>query len=216
MKIAPTGNPEHQGCPYRIELGKKQIAWNEAIQNKLLYLSPERLASERYLQRLQSLNISFFAIDEAHCLSEWGHDFRPDYLFLAQIRDTFPTVPMAGFTATATQQVQDDIIRILKLRDPLTIRASFNRKELYYEVHQKTEVLSQIADFIKLHPEESGIVYRISRKDVEKTAAYLKGQGIKALYYHAGLSREERDRNQELFNNDKADVIVATIAFGMG
>ena len=183
---------------------------------KLLYLSPERLAIEGYLQWLQTLNISFFAIDEAHCLSEWGHDFRPDYLVLAQIRDYFPTVPLAGFTATATQQVQDDIIRILKMRDPLTVRASFNRKELYYEVRQKTEILSQIANFVMLHPEESGIVYRISRKDVEKTATYLKSQGIEALYYHAGLSREERARNQELFNNDKADVIVATIAFGMG
>ncbi|WP_245535430.1 DNA helicase RecQ [Sphaerochaeta pleomorpha] len=183
---------------------------------KLLYISPERLAIDGYLQWLQTLNISFFAIDEAHCLSEWGHDFRPDYLSLAQIRDAFPTVPLAGFTATATQQVQDDIIRILKMRDPLTVRASFNRKELYYEVRQKTEILSQIADFIKLHSEESGIVYRISRKDVEKTAAYLKTQGIKALYYHAGLSREERAKNQDLFNNDKADVIVATIAFGMG
>jgi ATP-dependent DNA helicase RecQ len=183
---------------------------------KLLYLSPERLAVEGYVERLHNLNVAFFAIDEAHCLSEWGHDFRPDYLFLSHIRDNFPDVPMAAFTATATGKVQDDIIKILKMKNPLTVRASFNRKELYYQVKQKTEVLSQISSFIKNHPDESGIVYRISRKDVEKTAAYLKSRGIKALHYHAGLTKDERTKNQELFNNDDVDVIVATTAFGMG
>ncbi|MBF9016262.1 MULTISPECIES: DNA helicase RecQ [unclassified Oceanispirochaeta] len=183
---------------------------------KLLYLSPERLAVEGYIDRLHELKVAFFAIDEAHCLSEWGHDFRPDYLFLSQIRDNFPDVPMAAFTATATNKVQDDIIRLLKLKKPLTVRASFDRKELNYQVRPKTEVLSQISAFIKNHPEESGIVYRISRKDVEKTAAHLKKRGIKALHYHAGLNKEERTRNQELFNNDEVDVICATTAFGMG
>lgn len=183
---------------------------------KLLYLSPERLAVKGYIDRLHSFKVAFFAIDEAHCLSEWGHDFRPDYLFLSQIRDTFPDVPMAAFTATATNKVQDDIIRILKLKEPLTVRASFDRKELNYQVRPKTEVLSQISAFIKNHPDESGIVYRVSRKDVEKTAAYLKKRGIKALHYHAGLTKEERTRNQELFNNDEVDVICATTAFGMG
>jgi ATP-dependent DNA helicase RecQ len=183
---------------------------------KLLYLSPERLAVEGYIDRLHEFKVAFFAIDEAHCLSEWGHDFRPDYLFLSHIRENFPDVPMAAFTATATNTVQDDIIRILKLKKPLTVRASFDRKELNYQVRQKTEVLSQISAFIKNHPDESGIVYRISRKDVEKTAAYLKKRGIKALHYHAGLTKEERTRNQELFNNDEVDVICATTAFGMG
>ncbi len=183
---------------------------------KLLYLSPERLAVEGYIDHLHDFKISFFAIDEAHCLSEWGHDFRPDYLFLSKIRNKFPDVPMAAFTATATKKVQDDIIRILKLKKPLTIRASFDRKELNYLVRPKTEVLSQISAFIKKYPEESGIVYRISRKDVEKTASHLKQRGIKALHYHAGLTREERNKNQELFNNDEVDVIVATTAFGMG
>jgi ATP-dependent DNA helicase RecQ len=183
---------------------------------KLLYISPERLAVKGYLERLQELNVSFFAIDEAHCLSEWGHDFRPDYLFLSQIRDNFPNIPIAAFTATATSKVQDDIIRLLKLLDPLTVRASFNRQELHYQVKPKTEVLSQISAFIKNHPDESGIVYRISRKDVEKTATHLRSRGISALPYHAGLSKEERTENQELFNNDRIDVIVATTAFGMG
>lgn len=183
---------------------------------KLLYISPERLAVDGYIDRLQNLNVALFAVDEAHCLSEWGHDFRPDYLFLSHIRTTFPGVPIAAFTATATQQVQDDIIRILKMKNPFTVRASFNRPELYYRVRPKTEVLSQISAFIKEHPDESGIVYRFSRKDVEKTASFLKARGIKALHYHAGLTKEERTRNQELFNNDKVDVIVATTAFGMG
>ncbi len=183
---------------------------------KLLYISPERLAVEGYLEKLQKMNVAFFAIDEAHCLSEWGHDFRPDYLFLTRIRDTFPDVPIAAFTATATQKVQDDIIRILKMESPFTVRASFNRRELNYQVHPKTEVLSQISAFIKDHPDESGIVYRFSRKDVEKTASYLKTRGIKALHYHAGLTKDERTKNQELFNNDKVDVMVATTAFGMG
>jgi len=183
---------------------------------KLLYLSPERLAVDGYIDRLHELKVAFFAIDEAHCLSEWGHDFRPDYLFLSHIRGQFPDVPMAAFTATATKTVQDDIIRILKLKQPLTVRASFDRKELNYQVREKTEVLSQISAFIKNHPDESGIVYRISRKDVEKTAAHLQKQGIKALHYHAGLTKEERTSNQELFNNDEVDVICATTAFGMG
>ncbi|THB62583.1 MAG: ATP-dependent DNA helicase RecQ, partial [Spirochaetaceae bacterium] len=183
---------------------------------KLLYLSPERLAVEGYLERLHEFNIAFFAIDEAHCLSEWGHDFRPDYLVLSRIRSNFPDIPMAAFTATATHKVQDDIISILKLKEPLIVRASFDRKELNYQVRPKTEVLSQISAFIKNHPDESGIVYRISRKDVEKTAAHLKKRGIRALPYHAGLNKEERTLHQELFNNDEVDVICATTAFGMG
>ncbi|MFP4564590.1 MAG: DNA helicase RecQ [Spirochaetia bacterium] len=183
---------------------------------KILYVSPERLAAEGYLGKLRDFDVSFFAVDEAHCLSEWGHDFRPDYLILSRIRDTFPGVPIAAFTATATEKVQDDIIRILKLETPFVVRASFDRKELYYRVRPKTEVLSQLYSFIKDHPGEPGIVYRLSRKDTEKTAAYLKDRGIKALHYHAGLSSEKRRKTQELFNKDEIDVIVATIAFGMG
>jgi len=183
---------------------------------RLLYISPERLAVEGYLDRLKDLKVGFFAVDEAHCLSEWGHDFRPDYLFLTHIRENFPGVPIAAFTATATRKVQEDIIGLLKLKEPFLVRASFNRKELFYQVRNKTEVLSQISGFIKDRPGESGIVYRISRKDVEKTAAYLGTRGIRALPYHAGLSREERKENQEKFNNDEVEVVVATTAFGMG
>ena len=183
---------------------------------KLLYISPERLALDGYLESLKEFPITFFAVDEAHCLSEWGHDFRPDYLVLSRIKEVFPAVSAAAFTATATRKVQDDIIRILKLSDPFLVRASFNRKELFYRVDRKDKVLKQITAFIMDHSGQAGIVYRTSRKDVEKTAAHLADRGIKALPYHAGLSQAERQENQEMFNRDETDVIVATIAFGMG
>ena len=183
---------------------------------KLLYVSPERLTVEGFLERLDQFGVSFFAVDEAHCLSEWGHDFRPDYLVLSYLKTAFPHVPIAAFTATATLQVQKDIVRLLKLNKPFILRASFNRKELFYQVHPKTEVLSQIAGYIKDSAGESGIVYRLSRKDAEKTAGYLKSRGIRALPYHAGLSKKDRTRHQEQFNNDEVQVIVATTAFGMG
>jgi len=183
---------------------------------KLLYLSPERLAIEGYLEKLSRFQVNFFAIDEAHCLSEWGHDFRPDYLILSQIRNQFPGVPIAAFTATATNRVQQDIIQILQLENPFVVRASFDRKELYYQVVHKNDPLSQIYDFISEHPGESGIVYRTSRKEVEKTAEFLRRKKIKAIHYHAGLTKEQRTKNQELFNSDDVDVVVATIAFGMG
>ena len=183
---------------------------------KLLYLSPERLALEGYYEKLQRLPVRLFAIDEAHCLSEWGHDFRPDYLNLSRIKKYFPDVPVAAFTATATGLVQKDIIRLLKLDKPYIVRASFNRPELFYRVEQKDKALEQITAFIKDHSGQAGIVYRTSRKDVEKTAEYLRSRGIKAAAYHAGLPQATRQKNQEMFNKDKIDVICATIAFGMG
>ena len=183
---------------------------------KLLYLSPERLAIEGYLEKLSGFQVKFFAVDEAHCLSEWGHDFRPDYLILSHLRKQFPGVPIAAFTATATNRVQQDIIRILQLENPFVVRASFDRKELYYQVVHKNDPLSQIYDFIHKHPGESGIVYRTSRKEVEKTAEFLRRKKVKAIHYHAGLTKEQRTRNQELFNDDDVDIVVATIAFGMG
>lgn len=201
-----------------LESGEISRIYSQLYRNeiKLLYLSPERLAIEGYLDRLHGLNVSFFAIDEAHCLSEWGHDFRPDYLILSRLRESFPDVPIAAFTATSTNEVQSDIIRTLRLQDPFTVRASFNRRELYYEVTPKSDLLNQILEFIRSHPDESGIVYRFSRKEVERTTEFLVKRGVKALHYHAGLTRKERVANQDSFNNDEANVIVATIAFGMG
>jgi ATP-dependent DNA helicase RecQ len=183
---------------------------------KLLYIAPERFAMQHFLETLKGVPISLFAIDEAHCVSEWGHDFRPDYLSLSIIPKTFPDVPIAAFTATATQRVQEDIISRIGLRSPRIIRASFNRPNLFYEVKSKLKADHQILEFLKEHPAESGIIYRTTRDSVTDTAEFLTSRGIKALPYHAGLGSEERTRNQDAFNRDEVPVIVATIAFGMG
>jgi ATP-dependent DNA helicase RecQ len=182
----------------------------------LLYISPERFAMESFLDSLKAARISFFAVDEAHCLSEWGHDFRPDYLSLSAIRRHFPRAPIAAFTATATSAVQQDILAKLALRNPFQVRASFNRPNLSYEVRAKRDVDAQVLAFIRERRDEPGIVYRTTRTAVEKTAEYLASKGIKTLPYHAGLPQAEREANQEAFSNDEVQVVVATIAFGMG
>lgn len=183
---------------------------------RLLYIAPERFAMPHFLERLKTAAISLFAIDEAHCISEWGHDFRPDYLGLSLIPEMFPDVPVAAFTATATQRVQEDIIKRIGLRKPQIVRASFNRPNLFYEVKAKSRVELQILEFLRDHQGESGIIYRTTRDSVTETADFLKSKGIAALPYHAGLSTDKRNKNQEAFNRDEAQVIVATIAFGMG
>jgi ATP-dependent DNA helicase RecQ len=183
---------------------------------KLLYIAPERFAMPHFLERLKTAAISLFAIDEAHCISEWGHDFRPDYLGLSLITEMFPEVPVAAFTATATERVQEDIIARIGLRKPHIVRASFDRPNLFYQVEPKAKVESQILEFLRGRQSESGIIYRTTREAVMETAAFLKAKGTSALPYHAGLSASERSRNQEAFNRDEAQVIVATIAFGMG
>jgi len=182
----------------------------------LLYLAPERLAMEWFLPRLKAVRLCMIAVDEAHCISEWGHDFRKDYLLLDRLVPEFPDVPVAAFTATATHRVQQDIVAKLGLRNPLTIRASFDRPNLFYEVTPKDDVKMQILEFVRDRMGESGIVYRMTRKDVESTAEFLRSKKIKALPYHAGLDNDTRRRNQEMFNRDKVNVVVATIAFGMG
>ncbi len=183
---------------------------------QLLYISPERLALPGFLQRLKQAPLSFLAVDEAHCISEWGHDFRPDYMALSRIREAFPDLPLAAFTATATRKVEEDITRRLHLLDPLMVRASFDRPNLFYQVLPRRQVNKQIEGAIREHQGEAGIVYRLSRKDAEKSAAYLSERGIAALPYHAGLDAGERQANQEAFNRDDVQVIVATVAFGMG
>jgi ATP-dependent DNA helicase RecQ len=188
----------------------------KAAQVKLLYIAPERFAMPQFIETLKHVPLSLFAIDEAHCISEWGHDFRPDYLGLSAIPSLFPKVPIAAFTATATEKVQQDIIRKIGLRTPHAVRASFNRPNLFYQVLQKTELDVQLREFLKDHEGESGIIYRTTRDAVTATATALASCGIKTLPYHAGLSAEEREKNQEAFNKDEVSVIVATIAFGMG
>ena len=185
----------------------------------LLYLAPERLCLPGFLDRLRECpggRPGFFAIDEAHCLSEWGHDFRPDYLFLAELKKQFPEVPVAAFTATATHQVAEDIERHLQLGDAVKVRASFDRKNLYYEVRAKKDWERQMVDFIKEREGQCGIIYRTSRKSVESTAEMLRRNGIDARAYHAGMENEERSATQEAFLRDNCRIIVATVAFGMG
>ena len=182
----------------------------------LLYVSPERFAAEGFTATIQQVDIAFVAIDEAHCISEWGHDFRPDYLALSDLSEILPGCPVTAFTATATLPVQEDIVQRLGLRDPFMVRASFNRPNLVYRIAFKEEVNQQIARFIEQNPDQAGIVYRTTRKSVEETARHLAGRGIRALPYHAGLGDEVRAANQDAFNRDEVDVMVATIAFGMG
>lgn len=183
---------------------------------ELLYIAPERFSVPGFTDTLKSIPISLFAVDEAHCISEWGHDFRPDYLNLSGLTAEFPDIPVSAFTATATMKVQEDIINKLGLRDPYKVRASFNRPNLMYSVNRKDRVESQILEFVKEHRGESGIIYRTSRDSVTNLAEFLQYNNIKALPYHAGMDQDERKKNQEAFNTDEAEIIVATIAFGMG
>ncbi|KKM14352.1 hypothetical protein LCGC14_1707000 [marine sediment metagenome] len=183
---------------------------------ELLYIAPERFVMPSFLETLKAIPISLFAIDEAHCISEWGHDFRPDYLSLSGLTQTFPHIPVTAFTATATPRVQDDIISKIGLRSPYVIRASFNRQNLFYQVKSKIEVELQILEFLREHTDEPGIIYRTTRDSVFRLTEFLVDHGISALPYHAGLASDERKRNQEAFSRDKVAIIVATIAFGMG
>src|SRR2546425_748485 len=183
---------------------------------RMLYVAPERLMLDTFLERAMNWNIAQFAIDEAHCISEWGHDFRPEYRELKKLRTHFPDVPIMALTATATERVRDDIIKQLKLHAPRCYVASFNRPNLTYRVLAKSAAYQQVLDFVRVRSNESGIVYCASRKSADALAEKLTKDGIKALPYHAGMESLERTRNQEAFLRDDARVITATIAFGMG
>jgi len=185
---------------------------------KLLYVAPESLTKEEHVEFLKSQTISFMAIDEAHCISEWGHDFRPEYRNLRHIiKRIGDNIPMVGLTATATPKVQEDILKNLGITDATTFKASFNRPNLFYEVRPKTKsVDADIIRFIKQNDGKSGIVYCLSRKRVEELAQVLQVNGINAVPYHAGLDAKTRVKHQDMFLMEDADVVVATIAFGMG
>ncbi|AZA98910.1 DNA helicase RecQ [Chryseobacterium joostei] len=185
-------------------------------KTKLLYVAPESLIKDDYLDFLKEVKISFFAIDEAHCISEWGHDFRPEYRNLKQIIDKIANVPVIALTATATPKVQDDIQKTLGMTNALVFKESFNRPNLYYEVCPKINIDREIVKFINQHKGKSGIVYCLSRRKVEEFAQLLQVNGINALPYHAGLDQKVRVANQDKFLMEEVDVIVATIAFGMG
>lgn len=186
---------------------------------KLLYIAPETLKKDETIDFLKSIDISFVAVDEAHCISEWGHDFRPEYRRIKQMIKEIKDVPMMALTATATPKVQQDIQKNLQMNDALVYKSSFNRNNLYYEVRpkgKKNDVLKDIVSYIKNRKGKSGIIYCLSRKKVEEIAGVLKANGVKALPYHAGLDAKTRASHQDAFLMEECDVIVATIAFGMG
>jgi ATP-dependent DNA helicase RecQ len=185
-------------------------------QTKLLYVAPESLTKEENIEFLKNIKISFYAVDEAHCISEWGHDFRPEYRRIRPIIDTISRSPIIALTATATPKVQHDIQKNLGILDAGVFKSSFNRPNLYYEVKSKQDVTKEIIKYIKNNNGKSGIIYCLSRKKVEEMAEVLKVNGIKALPYHAGMDSATRTLNQDKFLMEEADVIVATIAFGMG
>lgn len=183
---------------------------------KLLYVAPERLLIPKTLDFLRGQNVSFFAIDEAHCISNWGHDFRPEYRGLKRLKDLFPAASVHAYTATASGSVRDDIAAQLGLHDAEMIVGDFDRPNLTYRMIRTDGRLNQVMEVVDRHRGESGVIYCISRKEVEKTAAALVASGIAAIPYHAGLDDEVRRDNQDAFIKDKCDVIVATVAFGMG
>ena len=183
---------------------------------KLLYVAPESLTKAENIALLKEIRISFYAIDEAHCISEWGHDFRPEYRRIRAIMEEIGTAPVIALTATATPKVQSDIQKNLGMLDAKVFKSSFNRPNLYYEIRDKSDPKREIIKFIKQHPHRSGIIYCLSRKKVEELAELLNINGIKALPYHAGLDARTRAENQDRFLMEEIDVIVATIAFGMG
>lgn len=183
---------------------------------KLLYVAPESMNKEENIEFLKKVNVSFVAIDEAHCISEWGHDFRPEYRRIKTIIQQFGEMPVVALTATATPKVQLDIQKNLQMEDADVFMSSFNRKNLYYEVRPKKETKKQLIRFMREHKGKSGIVYCLSRKKVEEIAQLLLVNGFKAAPYHAGLDPDVREKNQDDFLNEETDIIVATIAFGMG
>ena len=186
-------------------------------KTKLLYVAPESLTKEEYIEFLKNVEISFYAVDEAHCISEWGHDFRPEYRRIRPIINEIGSRPVIALTATATPKVQHDIQKSLGMLGACVFKSSFNRQNLYYEIRPKTSLIDkEIIKFIKGMEGKSGIIYCLSRKKVEELAELLRVNDIKALAYHAGMDSATRSANQDAFLYEKVDVIVATIAFGMG
>ena len=199
----------------RLEIAQVQEDLLRGV-TKLLYVAPESLTKEENISLLKGIKISFYAVDEAHCISEWGHDFRPEYRKIRAIIDQIQPAPVIALTATATPKVQSDILKNLRIQDATIFKSSFNRPNLYYEVRDKVEPEKDIIRFIRQNPGKSGIIYCLSRKKVEELAQLLAVNGIKALPYHAGLDAKTRAENQDKFLMEEIDVIVATIAFGMG
>ncbi len=200
----------------KAEEARKILAQLHARQLDLLYVAPERLLSNDFLERLRGLEIALFAIDEAHCVSQWGHDFRPEYVQLGQLRRHFPEVPMIGLTATADPQTRQDVLHRLGLLQAECFVTGFDRPNIRYTVVEKRKPFDQLQTFLADHHGEAGIVYALSRKRVEEVADRLAASGVRARAYHAGLGDKERKNVQEMFLRDDIDIVVATVAFGMG
>ena len=219
---AMRGYSEHDGVAHFLNssLNRKQIIQVKedvmAGRTKMLYVAPESLMKEENIEFFRSFQISFYAVDEAHCISEWGHDFRPEYRRIREMIDRIGHAPIIALTATATPKVQEDILKNLGMEGAAVFKLSFNRENLFYQIRPKGNATREIIHYIKSNPGKSGIIYCLSRKKVEQMAEVLNVNGIKALPYHAGLETAKRSRNQDDFLREKVDVIVATIAFGMG
>ena len=219
---AMRGYSEHDGVAHFLNssLNRKQIIQVKddvmSGRTKMLYVAPESLMKEENIEFFRSFQISFYAVDEAHCISEWGHDFRPEYRRIREMIDRIGQAPIIALTATATPKVQEDILKNLGMEGAAVFKLSFNRENLFYQIRPKGNATREIIHYIKSNPGKSGIIYCLSRKKVEQMAEVLNVNGIKALPYHAGLETAKRSRNQDDFLREKVDVIVATIAFGMG
>jgi ATP-dependent DNA helicase RecQ len=187
-----------------------------AGRHHLIFVAPERMLTPRFLELAARLHVSAFAIDEAHCISHWGHDFRPEYRQLAELKTRFQNASLHAYTATATPRVRSDIAEQLRLEDPAVLVGSFDRPNLVYRVVPKQDINTQVAEVLRRHSAEAAIVYCITRKETEQMARYLVSAGIRAAYYHAGMEAEDRRRTQDRFAAEEIDVVVATVAFGMG
>ena len=201
-----------------LTVSQQNTVFDRINQNelKLLYLSPERLISGNFIAVLRKADLSFIAIDEAHCVSMWGHDFRPEYRQLGSLKELFGDITIAAYTATATDHVRGDIAQQLKLNNPRMLVGSFDRPNLVYKVQPRNNIVKQACSVIDRHKGQSGIIYCIRRKDVDRMCAQLKSKGYKAAPYHAGMDAAARKKNQDMFITEKVDIIVATVAFGMG
>jgi ATP-dependent DNA helicase RecQ len=201
--------------------GREQAEVFQRVKNgstKLLYVAPERLlqSGDLFIDFLRNIDVALFAVDEAHCISSWGHDFRPEYIQLGKLKRLFPGIPVIALTATADRLVRQDIFERLQIPEAELFISSFNRPNIHYRIEPKRNSYSQLLDYLESRRDESGIIYCLSRSSTESLAADLRDEGFSVLAYHAGLDKEKRDRHQELFLNDEVKIVVATIAFGMG